>query len=157
MPGRAANAGTISSIGAPRNMPASARAHMVGSISTAIGMPPRPKSGRKPGSQPVEAGGDGLVSDDVLTREERSDEFLLMGLRLAEGIDIARYRTIAGRPLDPARIAMLHEHGLVETTAEGGCGSPCRASRCSMRWWPISLHEVESESKASSLFNELAH
>ena len=32
--------------------------------------------------------GHGLVTDDVLTREERSDEFLLMGLRLAEGIDI---------------------------------------------------------------------
>jgi oxygen-independent coproporphyrinogen-3 oxidase len=67
----------------------------------------------------VEAHGDGLVSDDLLTREERSDEFLLMGLRLAEGIDIDRYTQVSGRPLDPARIAMLHEHGLVETTGEG--------------------------------------
>ena len=67
----------------------------------------------------VEAHGHGVVTDDVLTREERSDEFLLMGLRLAEGIDLERYAEISGRPLDPARIAMLHEHGLVETTAEG--------------------------------------
>ena len=67
----------------------------------------------------VETQGHGLVSDDVLTREERSDEFLLMGLRLAEGIDIGRYTDVSGRPLDPARIAMLHEHGLVETTGEG--------------------------------------
>lgn len=67
----------------------------------------------------VEAQGHGVVSDDVLTREERADEFLLMGLRLAEGIDIARYVELAGRPLDPARIAALHEHGLVETTAQG--------------------------------------
>jgi len=67
----------------------------------------------------VEQQGHGLVSDDVLTREERSDEFLLMGLRLAEGIDIDRYAKLSGRPLDPARIAMLHEHGLVETTGEG--------------------------------------
>ncbi len=67
----------------------------------------------------VEAQGDGLVSDDLLTREERSDEFLLMGLRLAEGIDIANYANISGRPLDPARIAMLHQHGLVETTGDG--------------------------------------
>src|SRR6202007_2676114 len=67
----------------------------------------------------VEARGHGLVSDDVLTREEMADEFLLMGLRLAEGIDIARYTALAGRPLDPARIATLHEHGLVETTAAG--------------------------------------
>ena len=67
----------------------------------------------------VEREGHGLVTDDVLTREERSDEFLLMGLRLAEGIDISRYAEIAGRPLDPERIATLHQHGLVETTADG--------------------------------------
>jgi len=67
----------------------------------------------------VEAQGQGLVTDDVLTREERSDEFLLMGLRLAEGIDIARYAELAGRPLDPTRIAALHDHGLVETTEDG--------------------------------------
>jgi putative oxygen-independent coproporphyrinogen III oxidase len=67
----------------------------------------------------VETRGDGLVSDDVLTREERADEFLLMGLRLAEGIDLERYVAIAGRALDPARIAMLHQHGFVETTGDG--------------------------------------
>jgi putative oxygen-independent coproporphyrinogen III oxidase len=67
----------------------------------------------------VEARGQGVVSDDTLTHEERCDEFLLMGLRLAEGIDLARYAELAGRPLDPSRIAALHEHGLVQTTAEG--------------------------------------
>ena len=67
----------------------------------------------------VEANGHGLITDDPLTRENMADEFLLMGLRLAEGIDIARFGALAGRSLDPARIAMLHEHGLVETTADG--------------------------------------
>ncbi len=67
----------------------------------------------------VERDGHGLVTDDVLTREEMADEFLLMGLRLAEGIDPLRYAALAGRPLDPARIAALREHGLVETTAAG--------------------------------------
>jgi putative oxygen-independent coproporphyrinogen III oxidase len=67
----------------------------------------------------VEGNGHGLITDDALTREEMADEFLLMGLRLAEGIDIARYTALAGRPLDPARIATLHEHGLVETTDAG--------------------------------------
>ena len=52
----------------------------------------------------VELLGHGIVTDDLLTREERADEFLLMGLRLAEGIDPARYAAIAGRPLDPERI-----------------------------------------------------
>jgi putative oxygen-independent coproporphyrinogen III oxidase len=67
----------------------------------------------------VEARGDGIITDDVLTREERSDEFLLMGLRLAEGIDIARYESVSGRSLDPGRVATLHGHGFVETTADG--------------------------------------
>ena len=48
----------------------------------------------------VEARGHGLVTDEPLTREEQADEFLLMGLRLAEGIDPERYAALAGRPLD---------------------------------------------------------
>jgi putative oxygen-independent coproporphyrinogen III oxidase len=67
----------------------------------------------------VEAGGHGLVTDEILIPEAVSDEILLMGLRLAEGIDVARYEAIAGRRLDTERIAMLHEHGLIETTAAG--------------------------------------
>jgi putative oxygen-independent coproporphyrinogen III oxidase len=67
----------------------------------------------------VETHGHGLVIDEVLTREEMSDEFLLMGLRLAEGIDIARYAELAGHPLDTERIRVLCDHGLVETTPAG--------------------------------------
>jgi oxygen-independent coproporphyrinogen-3 oxidase len=67
----------------------------------------------------VETGGDGLIADDVLTGEQIADEFLLMGLRLAEGIDPARYARLAGRPLDPRRIALLREEGAVEMTASG--------------------------------------
>jgi oxygen-independent coproporphyrinogen-3 oxidase len=67
----------------------------------------------------VEKLGHGLVIDEPLTREEAADEFLLMGLRLAEGIDPARYAKLAGRPLDPRRVALLREQGAVETTASG--------------------------------------
>ena len=67
----------------------------------------------------VETLGHGLIADEVLTATERADEFLLMGLRLAEGIDLARYERIAGRALDPDRIALLHQHGLVETSHSG--------------------------------------
>ena len=67
----------------------------------------------------VEADGHGLITDDVLTRDEIADEFLLMGLRLAEGIDMGRFEALAGRPLDPVRIAALREHGLIETTVQG--------------------------------------
>src|SRR3954470_3930908 len=47
----------------------------------------------------VEANGHGVTTDDTLNSEERADEFLLMGLRLAEGIDPRRYAELAGRPL----------------------------------------------------------
>jgi hypothetical protein len=42
-----------------------------------------------------------------------------MGLRLAEGIDPARYEHLAGRALDPRRIAILLEEGAVEMTPGG--------------------------------------
>src|SRR5438477_5847206 len=67
----------------------------------------------------VESLGHGVIVDDVLTPGEMADEFLLMGLRLAEGIDPARYTRLAGRPLDPHRIAILHPEGGVELTANG--------------------------------------
>ncbi|MGD9920385.1 MAG: radical SAM family heme chaperone HemW [Pseudorhodoplanes sp.] len=67
----------------------------------------------------VEAFGHGLVVDEVLTREERADEYLLMGLRLAEGIDPQRYEALSGRPLDQKRIAILSAEGAVETTTGG--------------------------------------
>jgi putative oxygen-independent coproporphyrinogen III oxidase len=67
----------------------------------------------------VEATGHGVTIDDALTRDEQADEFLLMGLRLTEGIDPKRYAALAGRPLDLERIAALMGHGFVETTADG--------------------------------------
>jgi putative oxygen-independent coproporphyrinogen III oxidase len=67
----------------------------------------------------VERNGHGLVTDEVLTREEASDEYLMMGLRLTEGIDVSRYVAVSGRALDPERIAALHEAGLVETVPPG--------------------------------------
>ena len=67
----------------------------------------------------VEARGDGLVENEALLRSAHADEFLLMGLRLSEGIDPQRYVEIAGRPLDLSRIADLMGYGLVETTPTG--------------------------------------
>ena len=64
----------------------------------------------------VESLGNGIIADDLLTREEIADEFLLMGLRLTEGIDPERYKRISGRELDPDRIAMLSSLGFVENT-----------------------------------------
>jgi putative oxygen-independent coproporphyrinogen III oxidase len=67
----------------------------------------------------VEANGHGLVADDCLNSEERADEFLLMGLRLAEGIDPRRYAALAGRPLDPRRVALLRDEGAICVDDDG--------------------------------------
>ena len=62
----------------------------------------------------VEAKGHGVTGGEVLTRRQEADEFLLMGLRLAEGIDVARYEALAGRPLSSRRIGFLQEERLIE-------------------------------------------
>jgi len=67
----------------------------------------------------VEANGHGVITDDFLNSEERADEFLLMGLRLAEGIDPKRYTALSGRALDPSRIAILREEGAISVDADG--------------------------------------
>jgi len=67
----------------------------------------------------VEETGTGFTVDEKLTSGEAADEYLLMGLRLAEGIDTARYSALSGRDLDPKRISILRDEGAVETTTDG--------------------------------------
>ncbi len=67
----------------------------------------------------VEADGHGLIVDEKLTPGEQADEFLLMGLRLAEGIDLSRYTMLSGRDLDPQRLSFLRDGGAVEVTDDG--------------------------------------
>ncbi|MEI8144225.1 MAG: radical SAM family heme chaperone HemW [Alphaproteobacteria bacterium] len=61
----------------------------------------------------VEAEGHGIVSEDKLVGEENADEYLVMGLRLAEGIDIERHAALSGRRIEAKRIEVLEAEGLV--------------------------------------------
>ncbi len=67
----------------------------------------------------VEADGHGIVETEALSAADQGDEFLMMGLRLAEGIDPARYAALKGRSLDPARIDGLVADGLVVRRPDG--------------------------------------
>jgi len=67
----------------------------------------------------VQGEGHGVIEQEQLSSEEQGDEFLLMGLRLREGVDPRRFETIRGAALDPARIAALIEHGMIEVRAGG--------------------------------------
>ncbi|MBB4009514.1 radical SAM family heme chaperone HemW [Allorhizobium taibaishanense] len=62
----------------------------------------------------VEANGHGMVDQESLGPEEQSDELLLMGLRLREGVDLARWQMLSGRDPDPAREEFLLGHGFIE-------------------------------------------
>jgi putative oxygen-independent coproporphyrinogen III oxidase len=67
----------------------------------------------------VASQGDGLVTREPLSRAEQADEFLLMGLRLAEGIDLGRFERLAGAPLAAGKVGHLEQHGFVEMTSSG--------------------------------------
>ncbi|MDQ0455384.1 radical SAM family heme chaperone HemW [Rhizobium paknamense] len=62
----------------------------------------------------VEAEGHGMVDQDLLGNDEQADELLLMGLRLREGVDLARWQELSGRDPDPVREQFLLEHGFIE-------------------------------------------
>ena len=62
----------------------------------------------------VEAGGHGFGETADLGREEMADEMLLMGLRIAEGLDLGRLAALTGYAPSAAAIARLAEAGLVQ-------------------------------------------
>lgn len=74
--------------------------------------------------------GHGLVNDDNLTWDEEGDEYLVMGLRLREGIDPNRYRALARRPLTEVQIAHLMDIGFIETLSNGRL-------RVTEKGWPV--------------------
>jgi putative oxygen-independent coproporphyrinogen III oxidase len=61
----------------------------------------------------VETRGHGLDSNEALSAEETAEEYLLMALRLAEGLDVARFARLRGQALDDGRLGALETSGLV--------------------------------------------
>lgn len=62
----------------------------------------------------VETSGHGIVAEEHLNQSQQADEFLLMGLRLVEGIDIPRFEALSGRVLNQRRVSNLREEGMIE-------------------------------------------
>ena len=61
----------------------------------------------------VRGGGVGWIAETRLTSQEAADEVLLMGLRIEEGVELARVETLRGAPLNRAALGWLIEQGLV--------------------------------------------
>ncbi|MQQ08216.1 coproporphyrinogen III oxidase [Epibacterium sp. SM1979] len=60
--------------------------------------------------------GSGYCEETPLLATDSAVEFLMMGLRLAEGIDVNRFAQLNGQPLPQGRIAQLSEIGMVRET-----------------------------------------
>ncbi|MDJ0613406.1 MAG: radical SAM family heme chaperone HemW [Rhizobiaceae bacterium] len=63
--------------------------------------------------------GHGMEDQFTLLPEEQADEFLLMGLRLAEGIHPKRFEALRGEPINPQQIEFLETLGLIQTKKSG--------------------------------------
>jgi coproporphyrinogen III oxidase-like Fe-S oxidoreductase len=63
----------------------------------------------------VEAEGHGRVEDSIVAPPSQASEYLLMGLRIAEGIDRARYEALAGAAISIAKLDELCALGLIQT------------------------------------------
>ena len=61
--------------------------------------------------------GRGSIEESVLAPDEQTDEMLLMGLRLAEGLDLARLEAIGGLRPEARAITRLENLGMLERPA----------------------------------------
>jgi oxygen-independent coproporphyrinogen-3 oxidase len=62
----------------------------------------------------VAEAGNGENLREAVSHESQATELLLMGLRLSEGVDLARYEALAGKPLEGARVETLRDIGMIE-------------------------------------------
>ena len=71
---------------------------------------------RMPGAwlRAVETQGTGDSLRELVPLDEQATEYLLMAMRLTEGLDLARHARLAGAPLDGGAIARLADLGMVE-------------------------------------------
>ncbi|MBA4210224.1 MAG: coproporphyrinogen III oxidase [Parvibaculum sp.] len=74
----------------------------------------------------AERDGHGLEAMEEISASEQGDEMMLMGLRLSEGVLLARHARIAGAPIAEARIAALvadelltRDGDIIRATGEG--------------------------------------
>ena len=58
--------------------------------------------------------GHGIVEDTLVEPVDQASEYLIMGLRVVDGIDLERYEKLSGRPMDANKIAGLKSLGLIK-------------------------------------------
>lgn len=62
--------------------------------------------------------GENRETRDALSGPDQASEFLLMGLRLSEGVDLARYQALAGYRIDQDKLTHLQDIGMISQVGE---------------------------------------
>jgi oxygen-independent coproporphyrinogen-3 oxidase len=60
--------------------------------------------------------GSGEKERDALSTQDQANEYLMMGLRIAEGLDIDRFKALSAQTLSQDKLADLVEFGMIEQT-----------------------------------------
>jgi len=58
--------------------------------------------------------GSGVEARDILSRDDWAQEYILMGLRINEGISLSRYESISGHKMNPKKLSALSEDGFID-------------------------------------------
>ncbi|MGO4851764.1 radical SAM family heme chaperone HemW [Phaeovulum sp. W22_SRMD_FR3] len=66
----------------------------------------------------VETQGHGEAPREAVPLKDQAAEYLMMGLRLSEGLDRPRYEALAGAPLSPRALGELQDLGMILVDAE---------------------------------------
>lgn len=59
------------------------------------------------------AAGNGEAAREALSRVDQAGEYLMMGIRTSHGLDLERYESLSGKPLDREVLNDLKEYGLL--------------------------------------------
>ncbi len=62
----------------------------------------------------IKTEGSGERERALVTQREQAEEYLMMSLRISEGVDIERFSLLNGKPLDETRVGHLMELDLIE-------------------------------------------
>ncbi|MEQ9146240.1 MAG: radical SAM family heme chaperone HemW [Parvibaculaceae bacterium] len=72
----------------------------------------------------VEEKGHGIAARETIPREASAEEMLMMGLRLSEGVSLARFEALSGRALDPEMLARFEKDALIGVSGDRLTATP---------------------------------
>lgn len=87
---------------------------------TTLGQKHATEAWRQPNKwlEAVRQNGTGLRHVETINLPDQANEYLMMGLRLREGISNTRYKSLSGQSLSASRLTQLQEIGMIENSGD---------------------------------------